>query len=96
LQKHLFREMKLAATAVRTPEVLKWNALNKIYAPMLQVKAELGADADDVEGGAGAGAGEKDSDGPGPGVGATVEIPTKNPIIVADLYCCEDLSGCDM
>jgi general transcription factor 3C polypeptide 3 (transcription factor C subunit 4) len=77
--------MKLADTAVRTPEVLKWNALNKRYAPTLQVKAEMGAgegvdaddDADDVEGGAG----EK---GPGPGVGATVEIPTKNnPIIVA-------------
>jgi general transcription factor 3C polypeptide 3 (transcription factor C subunit 4) len=57
--------MKLADTAVRMPEVLKWNTLNKRHAPTLQVKAEPGVyadaddDADDVEG-AGAGVGEKD------------------------------------
>jgi general transcription factor 3C polypeptide 3 (transcription factor C subunit 4) len=76
----LFREMKLADTAVRTPEVLKWNALNKRYAPTSQVKTEPGADADDdAEDAEGV-----EKDGPGAGVGATVEIPTKNnPIIVA-------------
>jgi general transcription factor 3C polypeptide 3 (transcription factor C subunit 4) len=88
LQKHLFREMKLADTAVRTPEVLKWNALNKRYAPTSQVKAEPGAegedDADDIDAGAGAVGAEKDSSGPGSGAEAMTEIPTKNnPIIVA-------------
>ena len=33
LQKHLFREMKLADTGVKSPEVLKWNSLNKRCAP---------------------------------------------------------------
>lgn len=33
LQKHLFREMKLSDTAVKHPETLKWNPLNKRYAP---------------------------------------------------------------
>jgi general transcription factor 3C polypeptide 3 (transcription factor C subunit 4) len=33
LQKHLFREMKLADAAVKNPETLKWNPLNKRYAP---------------------------------------------------------------
>lgn len=89
LQKHLFREMKLADTAVRMPEVLKWNALNKRYAPTLQMKAEAEDEAEDVEGvaGAGTGLGEKDGSVAGAGAGAgtaTVEIPTKNnPIIVA-------------
>ncbi|KAJ3569113.1 hypothetical protein NP233_g5266 [Leucocoprinus birnbaumii] len=32
LQKHLFREMKLSDTAVKHPETLKWNPLNKRYA----------------------------------------------------------------
>lgn len=81
--------MKLADTAVRMPEVLKWNALNKRYAPTLQMKAEAEDEAEDVEGvaGAGTGLGEKDGSVVGAGAGAgtaTVEIPTKNnPIIVA-------------
>lgn len=89
LQKHLFREMKLTDTAVRTPEVLKWNALNKRYAPTLQMKSEQeaevdeDADADDAEGMAAAVAGEKD--GPGPGAGSVV-IPTKNNPIVVAIY----------
>ncbi len=33
LQKHLFREMKLSDFAVKHPEMLKWNPLNKRYAP---------------------------------------------------------------
>jgi len=33
LQKHLFREMKFSDTAVKHPEVLKWNNINKRYAP---------------------------------------------------------------
>jgi general transcription factor 3C polypeptide 3 (transcription factor C subunit 4) len=82
LQKHLFREMKLADTAVRTPEVLKWNALNKRYAPTSQVKMELGAEAEDeVEDGEG---GVVEKNGSAAGAAPTVEIPTKdNPIIVA-------------
>ncbi|KAF4623249.1 hypothetical protein D9613_002332 [Agrocybe pediades] len=32
LQKHLFREMKLSDTAVKKPETLRWNPLNKRYA----------------------------------------------------------------
>ena len=77
LQKHLFREMKLADVAVRTPEVLKWNALNKRYAATGTVKSEPGDgaddDADDAEPVA-----PTDKDNP------VLEIPTKyNPIIVA-------------
>ncbi|KNZ78575.1 Transcription factor tau subunit sfc4, partial [Termitomyces sp. J132] len=77
LQKHLFREMKLADVAVRTPEVLRWNALNKRYAATGTVKSEPGDgaddDADDAEPIAPA---DKDSE--------VLEIPTKyNPILVA-------------
>lgn len=32
LQKHLFRELKLSDAAVKTPEALRWNPLNKRYA----------------------------------------------------------------
>ncbi|KAG6836328.1 hypothetical protein H0H93_009078 [Arthromyces matolae] len=32
LQKHMFREMKLADLAVKNPELLRWNPLNKRYA----------------------------------------------------------------
>lgn len=46
LQKHLFREMKLSDTAVKTPEQLRWNPLNKRYAPILQSKM---AEADEEE-----------------------------------------------
>ncbi|KAG6863305.1 hypothetical protein C0991_006895, partial [Blastosporella zonata] len=38
LQKHLFREMKLADVAVRTPKVLRWNSLYKRYAPTATIK----------------------------------------------------------
>ncbi|KAG6888878.1 hypothetical protein C0995_005133 [Termitomyces sp. Mi166 len=77
LQKHLFREMKLADVAVRTPEVLRWNALNKRYAATGNVKSEPGDgaddDADDAEPVAPV---DKDT--------KVLEIPTKhNPIIVA-------------
>jgi general transcription factor 3C polypeptide 3 (transcription factor C subunit 4) len=47
LQKHLFREMKLSDTAVKTPEQLRWNPLNKRYAPILQSKM-VEADDDEV------------------------------------------------
>lgn len=45
LQKHLFREMKVADTAVKNPEMMKWNPLNKRYAPTAQNKP---GDPDDV------------------------------------------------
>ncbi|KAF5378579.1 hypothetical protein D9615_007122 [Tricholomella constricta] len=75
LQKHLFREMKLADLAVKNPEVLRWNPLNKRYAPTATVKTEPGDDdIEDVE--STAAAAEKDT--------KVIEIPTKNnPIIVA-------------
>ena len=88
LQKHLFREMKLGDTAVKTPELLKWNALNRRWAPSLGVKLEGAEEGEDGEDGGGgeapsaAGMGEKD--GPAAGTGAILEIPTKNnPIIIA-------------
>ena len=52
LQKHLFREMKLSDTAVKNPEVLKWNPLNKRYAPTGQggkATADPDAEGDDDE-----------------------------------------------
>lgn len=39
LQKHLFREMKLSDTAVKNPDILKWNPLNKRYAATGQSKS---------------------------------------------------------
>ncbi|KAF8883905.1 hypothetical protein CPB84DRAFT_1750548 [Gymnopilus junonius] len=50
LQKHLFREMKLSDTAVKNPEVLKWNPLNKRYAPTGQGGAAGGKAEQDAEG----------------------------------------------
>ncbi|KAG6915765.1 hypothetical protein DXG01_009970 [Tephrocybe rancida] len=76
LQKHLFREMKLADVAVRNPEVLRWNALNKRYAPTATVKTEPGDGEDDADDAEPVAAAEKDA--------KALEIPTKhNPIIVA-------------
>lgn len=73
----MFREMKLADMAVRTPEVLRWNPLNKRYAATGTIKSDPGdgadEDADDAEPVAHT---EKDT--------KVLEIPTKhNPIIVA-------------
>ena len=47
LQKHLFREMKLSDTAVKHPEMLKWNPLNKRYAPTGSKAAEQGQEEED-------------------------------------------------
>lgn len=69
--------MKLADTAVKNPDVLRWNPLNKRYAPTATVKVDPGeVGEDDVDDAEPATSTEKD--------GALVEIPTKNnPIIVA-------------
>jgi general transcription factor 3C polypeptide 3 (transcription factor C subunit 4) len=95
LQKHLFREMKLADAAVKAPESLRWNTLNKRYAHSggsgASAKGDDGDVGDDDEG-----------DGDGDGVPSTEQaaaekshhastsvtekspIPTKhNPVIVA-------------
>ena len=50
LQKHLFREMKLSDTAVKNPDSLKWNSLNKRYAPINTSKTAEpdDDDADDI------------------------------------------------
>ncbi|KAJ2916357.1 hypothetical protein MD484_g4072, partial [Candolleomyces efflorescens] len=95
LQKHLFREMKLADAAVKAPESLRWNNLNKRYAHSggvgASAKGEDGDVGDDDEG-------DGDGDGvPTPEQGASEKshhgsismaekspIPTKhNPVIVA-------------
>ena len=47
LQKHLYREMKLSDTAVRHPETLKWNPLNKRYAPNGSKATEQEQDEED-------------------------------------------------
>ena len=47
LQKHLFREMKLSDTAVKNPDILKWNPLNKRYAPTGQGKPADPDEGDD-------------------------------------------------
>ncbi|KAF9459393.1 hypothetical protein BDZ94DRAFT_1199583 [Collybia nuda] len=80
LQKHLFREMKLADTAVKNPEVLRWNPLNKRYAPTAQAKTgdpgEAADDDDDADPSSTTTATEKDI--------KMSEIPTKhNPTLVA-------------
>ncbi|KAG6897632.1 hypothetical protein C0992_012861 [Termitomyces sp. T32_za158] len=76
LQKHMFREMKLADVAVRTPEVLRWNSLNKRYAATGTVKSDPGDGGDDDADDAELAPADKDT--------KVLEIPTKhNPIIVA-------------
>jgi hypothetical protein len=83
--------MKLADTAVRPPEVLKWNALKR-YVPTSLVKMELGAE-DEVEDADGEVA-EKD--------GWRRRWRFRRRIIrlllryMANLYCGEELSECDM
>lgn len=47
LQKHLYREMKLSDTAVKHPETLKWNPLNKRYAPTGSKATEQEQDEED-------------------------------------------------
>ncbi|KAF8636092.1 hypothetical protein AX17_003797 [Amanita inopinata Kibby_2008] len=90
LQKHLFREMKLADTAVKNPEALKWNPVNKRYASAVQgkpsdVASEAGGDEDD----AGEDGGDTVLTAGGSGghlreAAGDAKIPTKhNPVIVA-------------
>lgn len=85
LQKHLFREMKLADTAVKSPEVLKWNPLNKRYAPTAQSgKAEDGAEEDGDDGVPDQGGDQESGATATAGSLNVPEIPTKhNPVIVA-------------
>lgn len=81
LQKHLFREMKLADISVKNPEVLKWNPLNKRYAATAQVKAGEDQDDDDDAEDVGGGVAETDNTSD---KSKLPEIPTKqNPILVA-------------
>ncbi|KAL0577198.1 transcription factor TFIIIC subunit tfc4 [Marasmius crinis-equi] len=84
LQKFLFREMKLADAAVNNPETVRWNPMNKRWAPILggQWKkggAEEGDDGDDEDGQGTTASGVQTAteDGKTP-------LPTKNnPLIVA-------------
>jgi len=55
LQKHLFREMKVADMSVRNPENMRWNTLNKRWVSIVpskstEVEAEGGDEDDEVEG----------------------------------------------
>ncbi|KAF8812960.1 TPR-like protein [Phlegmacium glaucopus] len=83
LQKHLFREMKLSDTAVKNPEILKWNPLNKRYAPTGQGKStdpDEGGDDDGEENERGSLENESTTHDKS----KRPEIPTKeNPVIVA-------------
>ncbi|KAF8895474.1 hypothetical protein BD779DRAFT_1499735 [Infundibulicybe gibba] len=51
LQKHLFRELKLTDHAVKNPEAMKWNALNKRFVSTTQAKGGEAYDGpeDDAE-----------------------------------------------
>jgi general transcription factor 3C polypeptide 3 (transcription factor C subunit 4) len=51
LQKHLSREIRVADTAVKNPDSLRWNPLNKRYAAVLPTKTGDGEEAvaDEVE-----------------------------------------------
>ena len=51
LQKHLSREIRIADAAVKNKDSLRWNHLNKRYAPVAALKAGDGDDvvADDIE-----------------------------------------------
>ncbi|TFK26991.1 TPR-like protein [Coprinopsis marcescibilis] len=74
LQKHLFREMKLADMAVKSPESLRWNSLNKRWAGNIVSKGEgkKGAGGDeDVDGEEDAEGEEEDGD---EGAGETVTV----------------------
>ena len=93
LQKHLFREMKLSDTAVKHPEVLKWNNINKRYAPTATgggTSRKGGAADDDGEDGAEDDVDENDMivDTPHPGdkgfgKDGRPQLPTKsNPVII--------------
>lgn len=86
LQKHLFREMKLSDTAVKHPEMLKWNPLNKRYAPTgFKATEQEEEENDDIS---------RDAETAAPSTSATASetspekanlppIPTKfNPVIV--------------
>lgn len=96
LQKHLFREMKLSDTAVKHPEVLKWNNINKRYAPTATgggTSRKGGAAEDDGEDGGEDDVDENDMavDTPNPstsgdkgfGKDGRPQLPTKsNPVII--------------
>jgi general transcription factor 3C polypeptide 3 (transcription factor C subunit 4) len=81
LQKFLFREMKLIDLATKNPEALKWNPVNKRYAPTGKKAGEAQDEPDD------------DSDGLAADVAPSAEsgsnsdrpiLPTKkNPLVVA-------------
>jgi len=90
LQKHLFREMKLSDTAVKHPEVLKWNNTNKRYAPTGGTGRKGGVAEDDGEDGAEDDVDENDMvvDTPHPSTSGDKgfgrpQLPTKsNPVII--------------
>jgi general transcription factor 3C polypeptide 3 (transcription factor C subunit 4) len=49
LQKHLFREMKLGDAAVKNKDSLKWNPLNRRYAPTSAATNNVGEGDDAVD-----------------------------------------------
>lgn len=87
LQKHLFREMKLADTAMKNKEMLRWNPLNKRYAPVFGTSNRAGdgddaleEDAEDIA------RDESVSEGTSGDRANLPEIPTKNNPITVAIY----------
>ena len=80
LQKHISREIRVADAAVKNKDSLRWNPLNKRYAPVMPSKGGDADDADEVE--------DEVAPAEGP-VGEKVELPptpTKNNPIVVTVY----------
>ncbi|CAA7263975.1 unnamed protein product [Cyclocybe aegerita] len=85
LQKHLFREVKLADAAANHPEILRWNPLNKRYAPTGQGKAAEQDEEDNDEM-------DRGSDHEPPSTSTSHDksglppIPTKENAVVVTIY----------
>jgi general transcription factor 3C polypeptide 3 (transcription factor C subunit 4) len=85
LQKHTLRELRLHDTAVKTPELLKWNPIGRRYGLSSSIKEEPSKAND----------GEEDADDDAEIPGATestaaekmpIRMPTKNNPVIITLY----------
>jgi len=85
LQKHALRELRLHDTAVKTPELLRWNAIGRRYALSSTGKEEASK----------ANEGDEDAEDDAEIVGPTesnttentsVRVPTKNNPVIVTLY----------
>ena len=86
LQKHLFREVKLADTAVKSPEVLKWNPLDKRYPPTAQ-SGEVEDGAEDGDDGVPDQGGDQEAGATATAGSLTLpEIPMKDNLAIMAIY----------